>query len=835
MLGRLGADWVTVARVTGEAPLPVAPRGFDWVQWEDVDGEIVAVYVYPGGTADQAGLRQGAVLRQLEFQQFFSAEDVKRVVEGVHPGRVLTYDVLERGPDGTLRAAIYEIEITRYPTFLYPLSPALWQGALWGFAIAAFLHILGMVIIAPLARRTRRARRTAALFAAASAWVIGNLGRLLAVTAFGPPVDGLYALAFNALTLLALAGWILFPALLLHLVVGDIRPLRAQLRSARYAVFLAPAVLGALIATIIVTGPIGPMTLDTLIAPILFYVCCYVALASGLSVAAGTLVPAHRMQSGEAVPAATTWNRAGSGFVCVISALAALAVVGVMPLPGDVPDATVGGVIILIQLLSLAPVGLVSIATLRHGRAETVLSGALAYAGLLGAVFFLVLIGLLVIERQLAEAGIWTHAVAASIYVVAVLVLVERLLQWLRRRGGRWLMTDRQRARERLRQFGERMRFILDAQRLAEATIQEVGTALDARSAVLFLRDPAVAPGAGDRWIRASYRPEPPYFTDVELRRIWDRIQTEGTVWARNAELNQSALPAEDQRLLTQFGAALAVPVAGGESEPAGLLVLGRKARRRAVYNLEDVALLRALAGQLALAAERLVLIEREKALIRETAEAQLTALRAQINPHFLFNTLNTIAALIAESPDAAERAVERLAYIFRYTLQAEGRTFVPLRDEVALVNHYLSIEKVRFGENLRVRSSWEEGVMDVQVPAFALQTLVENAVKHGIERKRGGGLVRLSARRSADGEAIEIEVADTGAGIAAIFGEQGGDGPVSLSELPDAAFFGVGLRNVAERLAQLYGRRDLLRFESGPVDGTRVTMTIPLAPAAVR
>src|SRR5690606_36804445 len=155
MLGRLVADWAEVARVTGEAPGPSAPRGFDWVQWEDRDGEIVAAYVYPGGTAFAAGLREDAVLFHLEFQKFFSADDVKRAVEDVRPGDVLVYDVVQHG-----QAQSFEIAITRYPTFLYPLSGSLWQSSLWGFGLAALPHLLRLVVVAPLAVRSARAGPT---------------------------------------------------------------------------------------------------------------------------------------------------------------------------------------------------------------------------------------------------------------------------------------------------------------------------------------------------------------------------------------------------------------------------------------------------------------------------------------------------------------------------------------------------------------------------------------------------------------------------------------------------------------------------------------------------
>ncbi len=826
MLGRLVADWMEVAQITGEAPAPSAPRGFDWVQWQDRDGEIVAAYVYPGGTAYGAGLREDAVLFQWEFQQFFSAEDVKRAVEGVAPGDVLVYDVVQRGQPQS-----FEITITRYPTFLYPLSGPLWQASLWGFAVVAFLHLLGLVIVAPLAGRSPRARRSFVLFLAASLWVVGNLLRLGFVTMLGPPLGGMYAALFQAVTLVALGGWVLFPALLLRSVLADLaRPLGLGYR---LLIFLPAPVLGVAVAVAVLYGSFGPLTVDALIAPILFYVCCYVAAATGLSLAIRRAVTPP---DEDEVLATTTWSRAGSAAVFVVAALGALSVYGVVPLPGAVSDATVGWLIVLIQLLSLAPVGLASVAALRYGRADSVVTRAFTTVAVYGAVFFLVAGGLVVLERVLTPGTTgWPRAVLTALFVVVLLAVAERLVRPLRERLGELFVTDRQRARARLRAFSERMRLLLDLDRLAQETVETAGEALDVRSAVLFLRLPMSGPAAhttgedGAPWTIARYHAEPPYFTQSELGTVWERIQQSGAVWARNAELNESDLPPADDRLLRRHGIALAVPVAGGETEPAGLLVLGRKKQRRAVYNLEDVAMLRSLGGQLALAAERLALIEREKALAKESAEAQLVALRAQINPHFLFNALNTISALVEEKPREAEGTVERLAAIFRYTLRTGSQTFVPLADEVRLVEDYLAIERVRFGSALTVEQDWDPALADLPVPAFAVQTLVENAVKHGIERKRGGGRLVLSSERTPGGLA-RIRVADTGLGIPALF--PGGDGLAPPDPGPPD-FYGIGLRNVAARLERLYGRGDLLRFTSTPDTGTVAELLIPLEDVA--
>jgi LytS/YehU family sensor histidine kinase len=218
--------------------------------------------------------------------------------------------------------------------------------------------------------------------------------------------------------------------------------------------------------------------------------------------------------------------------------------------------------------------------------------------------------------------------------------------------------------------------------------------------------------------------------------------------------------------------------------------------------------------------------VERERTLIRESAEAQLKALRAQINPHFLFNALNTIVSLIEEHPEDAVEVVEHLSAIFRHILQTSGQPFVAVQDEFALVSHYLSIEQTRFGDRLQIEQHLDPDVQAHPVPAFAVQTLVENAVKHGLEVQRGGGTLRLSAGRRSD-ELVEIRVADTGVGLPALF-----DADERVVDT-DAAFLGIGLRNVAARLEQLYGRNDLLRMQSAPGAGTTVRLLLPVVPTS--
>ena len=197
-----------------------------------------------------------------------------------------------------------------------------------------------------------------------------------------------------------------------------------------------------------------------------------------------------------------------------------------------------------------------------------------------------------------------------------------------------------------------------------------------------------------------------------------------------------------------------------------------------------------------------------------ELAQAELRALRAQIQPHFLFNTLNTIAALIAENPRAAEETVTRLAEAFRYTLEASDRERVPLGRELQFVRDLLAIARVRFGERLRVEEDIEPGLEDVPVPGLLLQPLVENAVRHGLEGRPDGITVRLEVRRA--GDRLLLTVADTGTGF--------DDGRRATGN-------GFGLHSVRERLRAL-GPPHALDIRSTPGEGTRVTLTLPIEPA---
>jgi two-component system LytT family sensor kinase len=204
--------------------------------------------------------------------------------------------------------------------------------------------------------------------------------------------------------------------------------------------------------------------------------------------------------------------------------------------------------------------------------------------------------------------------------------------------------------------------------------------------------------------------------------------------------------------------------------------------------------------------------LEEQKRLV---LEARLDALQRQINPHFLFNTLNSIASLVRREPEMAREMTVKLANILRALLN-DHDTYVPLSQELSFTDDYLDIEVVRFGaDKLRVEKEIDPRSLEVMVPSILLQPLIENSIKHGLEPRIHGGTVTLRSRM--EGERLLIEVADDGVGI--------GHRPASALRREGA---GIGMKNVQERLEVLYGDQAHFNVVSNPGRGTLVSIEIP-------
>jgi len=193
--------------------------------------------------------------------------------------------------------------------------------------------------------------------------------------------------------------------------------------------------------------------------------------------------------------------------------------------------------------------------------------------------------------------------------------------------------------------------------------------------------------------------------------------------------------------------------------------------------------------------------------------KARMDALSSQINPHFLFNTLNTVSSLIRFDPDMARIVVIKLSNILRRLLR-KHETFVPLREELDFIDDYLDIEVVRFGrENLQIYKDVEDQTLEAFVPSMLLQPIVENSLKHGLSGKIEGGHIHIRTSLS-DGRLL-IEVADNGVGI-------------PEGRLPQVYVDGIGISNVHERLKVLYGGDFRMEINSREGEGTRILIDVP-------
>ena len=207
--------------------------------------------------------------------------------------------------------------------------------------------------------------------------------------------------------------------------------------------------------------------------------------------------------------------------------------------------------------------------------------------------------------------------------------------------------------------------------------------------------------------------------------------------------------------------------------------------------------------------------LERHQQLL---LKARMDALSSQINPHFLFNTLNTVSSLIRMDPDTARGVVLKLSNILRRLLR-KHETFVPLREELQFIDDYLDIEVARFGEdNLDITKKIEDSALEAFIPSMLLQPIVENCLKHGLAPRIGGGKIQLRAAH-VNGR-LQIEIEDNGVGI-------------SEEKMPHVYVEGIGLSNVRERLRVLYGMDFHLDLQSRPGEGTLIRIEIPeLTPA---
>ena len=258
-------------------------------------------------------------------------------------------------------------------------------------------------------------------------------------------------------------------------------------------------------------------------------------------------------------------------------------------------------------------------------------------------------------------------------------------------------------------------------------------------------------------------------------------------------------------------GDVVSIPVTNGR-RTLGYLLFGERPKL-APYQSEDLQFLAAIAAHFAATLDHIEHAHRERELRELAVRAELKALKAQINPHFFFNALNTVADLTQSNPPAAEKTILNLARIFQFALEASRQETVPLEREVAFVRSYLEIEKARFEEKLEYQIDVPEELGGLPIPPMLLQPLVENAVRHGISPKSSPGRVVVAARLQDD--RLWISVQDDGVGFE-----------------PSPQHQGVGLGNVAERVERLTGPGHW-QVQSSPGSGALVRFDLEVVRCA--
>lgn len=202
--------------------------------------------------------------------------------------------------------------------------------------------------------------------------------------------------------------------------------------------------------------------------------------------------------------------------------------------------------------------------------------------------------------------------------------------------------------------------------------------------------------------------------------------------------------------------------------------------------------------------------------------QMQLEALRMQLNPHFLFNALNSVATLMETDVKRAQSMLTRVSDLLRLSLRSAGSPTIPLWQEIELVELYLQVAKERYGDGLEVDIDVDPGVVDAEVPSFILQPLVENSLKHGLKPGSKGQRIHVVARSA--GSAIELLVEDNGRGLDGLITNSGR----FLAARPNVDGLGIGLTNTRSRLAMMYGDRYAFRLSNNATGGCRVEIRLP-------
>jgi two-component system LytT family sensor kinase len=749
--------------------------GNDWVVWEDTEDGVVVRSIHPLIKSNpllyDQFFREGDILRRIEYdapEDVYRAEMVRNLTRHTPPGTVILYWVDRPGavqPGGGWRSLL--IEHSFRPSFTFVESPVLWYFSPWVLMAGNFIALITVLIILPIIRKALK-----------ESWPILMVVLIAFLVFIAMGIHHLNLLVSNSYSNAQLEQGFTFAIALLIPLYGCatlIARLAARLR------WLGLVFIG-------IVGWSGFVFWKLIFGSSYFLFAAatqqYVLVLFTSMVVMMLLLSIYYMWQSR--------SRLDKTFhILALLYMSPLFLLyfgnlwqwGFLPATTEFTDLLCYGGI-FIPLINAAA------AQLKFGRVSLVLTTTLQYVVLSALV--LLLYYLLHLSLESFGLSIKYQSYLELALVIVVVFALRAIYKGYEPRVRRYFVLAQQSRRDKLERFIASISQYTSSQKLLEDLVKA-------------LREYYGTTQVG---IRIKGDPDSGNVIDLEeneFNNIYQYLKSNGTLWARNRQITQHKFPVEIEEMLVGLPFALAAQITVND-QIYGMIMIGRK--RRGVFNIDDQELLQRIIQQTRLTLGVLHLLEREKLLMQKNFEANLTALRSQINPHFLFNTLNTISALIHDDPDDAEVAVEKLAFIFRYTLKNSDKATVTLKEELSLVRTYLDIEKIRFGDRLQLQFEIEESLLEVSLPAFVIQTVVENCIKHGIAKIIGKGLVSIKV--AADGDLVRCEIEDNGPGI-------------DLKRIHAS----TGLSNTHTRMEQIYGREDLLKFENTG-HGTKVTVWLP-------
>lgn len=744
-------------------------RGNDWVSWKSTEKGIIAARVHPlpGYKPNSYKFIQpGDRLLMLDYAEILQPEVVDRITAAAAPGHKFIASIQPDDP----YSPNPEEETTFlnngfYLTFTFNEVPPYWNMIIWIVGLGAFIALVMLAILFPIIRGNWKDNLS--LMGAVGGALLFFLVRLL---------RHLYLIIESDLESTGFEkAYILIYSLLLFSYVISYFYYKASLRN----IYLFLPSLASAVFLLVRMFQI-------------IYVHHHLKYFHELLEDYTALFFLLHLVGGLGLYLVHNWQQKALTKLAPLLGIFVISLLGIWyySLPNPAAVLFREHVLFGYNLLLFFPLVNAAFLQLQFGKVSLVITRTIQYL-----VFFLmsIILYLLIIQLFNYLPGIQYRRILEFIAFIMLVLVLYLIYQANQTRLSKYFVTAQQERLNNLKSFIAQIPQYTASVNLRKDLVEKLMDFFNAETVHLWWSDDYPDNEAEKR-----------YYENQE--KIYTELAEKKTVWSKSKEIAAFRFPSEEEKSLLGTSYSLICPVTVDEERHA-LLMLGRK--RRGVYNLSDLELIYQLIQQTQLTLNVLQLYVREKELIQQTYEANLTALRSQINPHFLFNTLNSIGELVHESAEMAEQAVEKLAFIFRYTLKKSSQNFVPLSDEISLITTYLDLEKIRFGNRLNAQVEVAREIKEVQVPAFILMTLTENCIKHGIAKILRDGVVTIDCFK--DGDDLLCEVFDNGPGI-------------DLSRI----YKSTGLSNSIARLENIYDRKNLLEFENTG-DGTRVRLRIPI------